>query len=71
LICDICEEIIKDVEKRQAEFTHKTEDNFELVITPPKDADLCPACERIGYAKAAKLAWDKNKQSRKIKEETK
>jgi hypothetical protein len=65
LVCDLCNEEIDESLKPQDLFVTESEGGFKVEIKPPDNMDLCPACMRVGYARAAKTAWHENKQERR------
>lgn len=70
LVCDLCHEEIEEHSGREervvaTKFVTESEGGFKIEITPPDNMDLCPACLRVGYARAGKTAWHENKRVRK------
>ena len=65
LKCDVCHEEIDEEKEVSKSFTVVSEGGFKVEIKPPDNMDLCPACMRVGYARAAKTAWHENKQERR------
>jgi len=62
VLCDICKAIIEGEQKVDY---HKKTNEFSVEIGLNGEKDMCRACSRKLFARAARTAWDELKATRK------